>query len=99
MITIPDITECVQLLYRLEMIQFDYVCVRKYVICFSLLHVQETTAVCAVCPSVNRQQDRSMWVILSESQDNRKKAFSDRWVTGVREWEKVKMGETQSLPH
>ncbi|KAK5849707.1 hypothetical protein PBY51_014019 [Eleginops maclovinus] len=24
-----------------------------------------------------------MWVILSESQDNRKKAFSDRWMTGA----------------
>ncbi|KAK1885158.1 Ketol-acid reductoisomerase (NADP(+)) [Dissostichus eleginoides] len=29
------------------------------------------------------QQHGSMWVILSESQDNRKKAFSDRWMTGA----------------
>lgn len=55
--------------------------------------------VCAVCLPVSRQQDGSMWVILSESQDNRKKALSDRWMTGAQEWEKVKMGETQSLPH
>lgn len=60
---------------------------------------EATVVACAVCLPVNRQQDGSMWVILSESQDNGKKAFSDRWMTGAQEWEKVKMGETQSLPH
>lgn len=38
-----------------------------------------------------------MWVILSESQDNRKKAFSDRWRTGAQEWEKVKMGRHKAF--
>lgn len=36
-------------------------------------------------------------MILSESQDNRTKAFSDRWMSAVQEWEKVTMGETQRL--
>lgn len=35
--------------------------------------VWETMAVCAACLPVNRQQDGTMWVILSESQDNRKR--------------------------
>ena len=48
--------------------------------------------------AVSRQQDESVWVIVSESQDNREKAFSDRWMTGALEWEKVNMGQTQSLP-
>lgn len=42
-------------------------------------------AVCASCLPVNRQQDGTMWVILSESQDSRKKNLSDRWMTGVGE--------------
>lgn len=65
---------------------------------FSLLCRVKTMSACTNCLPVKRQQERSMWVILSESQDNRKKAFSDRWRTGAQEWEKVKMGETQSLP-
>lgn len=52
-------------------------------------------AVHAACLGANRQQDGTMWVILSESQDNRKKAFCDRWTTGVQEWEKVKMGDSK----
>lgn len=59
--------------------------------------VSETVSVCTVCLPVNRQ-DESAWVILSQSQDNRKKGFSDRWSTGAQEWEKVEMGETQSFP-
>ncbi|TNN88891.1 hypothetical protein EYF80_000769 [Liparis tanakae] len=51
-----------------------------------------TMPVCAVCLPVNGQRDGSMCVILSESQDNRKKVFSDRWMTGAQEWEKTAIG-------